>query len=307
MGDFGPWMHAYRLGERVITGYFKYEGVGEQLTFVNRSSPHADVDRLRRAYESRRHEVWAAFVETLFDRAVPSRSVRGSLHVLDLGSATGQLSIRAVQAGFGRVTSSEIRAPQVEQQRLLLECLKDATYRARVTTVHDPVSADAPEFPARYRDDPPDVVCSFGLLYHLTNPLQHLITLHRITRSWAIVYTMTHFHPMAKNMWYLTSEKADWVTKAVSSISWTPHFLEVAKLCREVGFASVEICYPEMFERRFPEMTRGYSRWTDVKLAGEMAIHRLAGIRLGHLRNHDFRFFQYAHVNPNYVAYVCRK
>src|SRR5882672_6630237 len=89
MGDFGPWMHDYRFGDRIITGYFKYEGVGEQLTFVNRASPQTEVDRLRLAYESRRREIWAGFVETLFDRAAPSHIDRTSMHLLDVGSGTG--------------------------------------------------------------------------------------------------------------------------------------------------------------------------------------------------------------------------
>ena len=118
---------------------------------------------------------------------------------------------------------------------------------------------------------------------------------------------MTHYHPLAKNLWCLTAENAAWITKAVSSVSWTPHFLEVARLCREVGFSSVEICYPGTFARNFPEMTGGYSRLTDAKLIAHMGLHRLTGIRLGHLRNHDFRLFQYLNLNPNYVAYVCRK
>jgi SAM-dependent methyltransferase len=307
MGELGPWMHDYRFGDRIITGYFKYEGVGERLTFVNRRSPAAEIDVLRQAYERRRRDVWVPFVESLFTRVAPSAAERAAMHVLDVGSATGQLSLLAVQAGFGRVTSSEIRASQVEQQRLILECLKDQTYRDRLTPIHDPVSADSPDFPGRYHADPPDLVCSFGLLYHLTNPLQHLQNIHALATRYAIVYTMTHYHPLAKNMWYLTAEKATWITKAASSISWTPHFLEVAKLCREVGFRSVDICYPDIFRRRFPEMTAGYSRWTDAKLAGQMALHRLTGIRLGHMRNHEFSYFQYAHVNPNYVAYVCRK
>ena len=307
MGDHGPWMHDYRFGDRLLTGYSKYEGVDGNLTFVNSRSPDADVTRLRDAYLGRRRGVWDGFVESLFDRAEPSRSARAAMHLLDVGSGTGQLSIRAVQAGFGRVTSAEIRPGQIEQQRLLLECLADPVYRERLTPVQDPISADAPEFPDRYRAAPPDVVCSFGVLYHLTNPLQHLINLHAITSDAAIVYTMTHYHPLAKGMWYLTREGAGWVTKAVSSISWTPHFLEVAKLCRDVGFRSVEMCYPDLFRRRFPEMTGGYSRWTDVKLAAQMAVQRATGIRLGHLRNHDFEFFRDVNVNPNYVAYVCRK
>ena len=77
-------------------------------------------------------------------------------------------------------------------------------------------------------------------------------------------------------------------------------------MCATVGFESVEICYPEFFRRNFPEMTGAYSRWTDAKLVAQMAAHRFVGWRWGHLRNHDFRLFQYTNANPNYVAYVCR-
>ena len=308
LADFGPWMHAYRFGDCLLTGYFKCEGLGESLTCVNRHSPAADIERMQHAYAQRqRQDRWPSFVESLFDRVAPSRADRSAMHQLDIGRATGQLSLRAVRAGFGRVTSSEIRASQVRQQQLVLDCLKDRTYRERVTAVHDPVSADAPEFPERYRSIAPDIVCSLGLLYHLTNPLQHLINLHAIVQKRAIVYTMTHAHPLAKNMWYLTVENASWITKAASSISWTPHFLEVARLCRQVGFRDVEICYPDLFRRRFPEMTGGYSRWTDAKLVGQMALQRFTGLRLGHMRNHDVPCFQHANVNPNYVAYICEK
>ena len=306
MGCHGPWMHAYRFSDRIITGYFKEHGLGEDLTFVNRRSSATDVDRLRRSYEARRHEIWFEFADSLFDRVAPSREARAAMHLLDIASGGGQLSVLAVRAGFGRVTSSEIRPGQVALQRLVLDSLKDRSYAARITPVHDQVSADVPAFPDRYRADPPDVACSFGLLYHLTNPLQHLQNLFAITRQHAIVYTMTHYHPLAKNMWYLTQEDAGWITKAAGSISWTPHFLEVARLCRRIGFRRVELAYPRMFHDNFPELTGHYSRATDLKLAAQMAIHRYTGVRLGHLRNHDPRFFTNA-VNPNYVAYVCSK
>jgi SAM-dependent methyltransferase len=306
MGRHGPWMHPFRFHDRIITGYFKEHGIGQDLTFVNRRSAAADVDRLRRAYETRRHEIWYDFVDSLFEKVAPSRTTRASMHVLDIASATGQVSFLAARAGFGRITSSEIRDTQVALQRLILECVKDPSYAERITPMHDPVSADVPEFTNAYAADPPNVACSFGLLYHLTNPLQHLQNLFAITRQHAIIYTMTHYHPLAKNMWYLTPEDAGWATKAMGSISWTPHFSEVARLCRQVGFRRVEVAYPAMFHDNFPEMTGSYSRVTDLKLAAQMAIHRYTGVRLGHLRNHDPRLFMNA-VNPNYVAYVCSK
>src|SRR5207244_11441062 len=128
--------------------------------------------RLRVAYERRRRDVWPPFVDSLFDRVAPSRGDRARLHLLDVGSATGQLSIRAVQAGFGRVTSSEIRGEQVEQQRLLFECLRDPVYRERIRPVHDTTSADATAFPERSTNDPPGGGCCFGPLYHLAHACQ---------------------------------------------------------------------------------------------------------------------------------------
>lgn len=306
MGDFGPWMHAFELGDDIYTGYYKYQGLPASLTFVNRSSPPEDIERMRRAYRIRRHDLWAAFIESIFDRVSP-RERRPSLHLLDIASATGQLSFRAVEQGFGRVTSSEIRAGQSAQERLLLDALDDPTYREKITVVHDPVSADDASYPERYLADQPDVACSFGLLYHLVNPFQHLVNLHRIAREAAVVYTMTHCHPFGKRMWNLTIENADWITKATSSISWTPHFLEAARLCKAVGFQRVTVVYPELFLRHFPEMTDGCSRWTDLKLAAAMALRRYSGVRLGHMRNFDANLIRQVNLNPNYVAYVCEK
>lgn len=307
MGAFGPWMHAYKLGDEIFTGYYKYEGLDGSCTFVNSRSPKIDIDRMRAAYASRRHHVLDAYVDEIFDLVVPNRGERASMRVLDLASASGQISIRAVRSGFGAVTSSEIRGSQSSQERLLLDSLRDPKYRERITVVNDPVSADAPEFPERYRSSPPDLVLSFGLLYHLTNPFQHLVNLHAITKRYVVIYTMTHFHPFAKNMWSLAIENAEWITKAASSISWTPHFLEVTRVCRAAGFRTVRTCYPKLFSQNFPEMTGRYTRWTDAKLLAQMALHRATGIRTGHMRNHDFRFFQHTNVNPNYLAYVCEK
>jgi hypothetical protein len=273
---------------------------------VNRFSPPEDIARMREAYRARRHDLWAAFVMTIFDH-VSAVERRPQMHLLDIASATGQLSFRAVQAGFGRVTSSEIRKEQSAQESLLLKALRNSDYRQRIATVHDPVSADDPSYPDRYLADRPDVACSFGLLYHLANPFQHLVNLHAIARETAVVYTMTHAHPFAKRMWSLTIENPDWITKATSSISWTPHFAEVQRLCEEVGFRRVTRVYPELFLRSFPEMQGRASRWTDMKMAAEIAVHRTLGLRVGHMRNFDPDLIRRTNLNPNYVAYVCEK
>lgn len=304
--DFGPWMHAYHLGDDIYTGYYKSQGLPRSLTWVTRSSATADIERMREAYNRRRHDLWTEYVQSIFDR-VCDKDCRSSLHLLDIGSASGLLSFRAVQDGFGRVTSSEIRPEQCAQQRLLLDTLSNSKYRQRIAVVHDPVSADDPSFPERYLVDQPDIVCSFGLLYHLVNPFQHLVNLHRIAGRAAVVYSMTHYHPFAKGFWALGIEDAEWITKSTSSISWTPHFLEVARLCRVVGFRRVTVVYPQLFMRNFPEMVSGRSRWVDVKLAAAMALQRLTGVRIGHMRNFEPDYFRDSTMNPNYAAYVCEK
>jgi len=298
-----PWMHAFRFGPSIYTGYYKYEGVGAELTCVNSRSDRADVERLRDAYAKRQSAPWSDFVNQIFDLIEPDRSRRGGLRVLDVASATGQLSMRAVDAGFGRVLSSEIRPNQVEQQRLILSSIQDARYRNAIEVVHDPISADAEEFPSRYAAFAPDVVLSFGLLYHLANPLQHLLNLRRIARRAAVVYTMTHISPFAKRAWYLTIENRDWITKATSSVSWTPHYTEVSRIAREIGFRNVRLAYPEMFARNFRGYAR-YTRATDVTLLAEKICRMTFGVHVGSLRNQRFEYFRYADVNPNYFAYV---
>jgi hypothetical protein len=115
---------------------------------------------------------------------------------------------------------------------------------------------------------------------------------------------MTHFYPFAKRMWWLELEAREWITKATAGVSWTPHYLEVPRLCREVGFERVRVVYPEVFERHFPQYQRP-SRVTDVTLAAAMVLDRLTGIKAGPLKNHAFEYFRRMQINPNYFAYVC--
>jgi 2-polyprenyl-3-methyl-5-hydroxy-6-metoxy-1,4-benzoquinol methylase len=306
MGAVAPWMHAFRFGDSIYTGYYKYEGVDGNLTYANSRSAPGDLETLRQAYATRDPVAWPAFVNQLFDLVEPDRARRADLRVLDIASATGQLSLRAIDAGFGRVMSSEIRANQVAQQRLILSSLQDARYRDAIEVVHDPLSADDDGYPARYAAFAPDVVCSFGLLYHLANPVQHLINLRDITRGVAVVYTTTHISPFARRAWHLTLENRDWITKATSGVSWTPHFLEVSRLAREIGFRRATVAYPEMFARQFPGYARD-SRATDVALLLAKACRMAFGVHWGAERNQRFEYFRHSNLNPNYFAYVLEK
>lgn len=305
MEALSPWMHSFKFGEKIYTGYYKYQGLGD-LTFVNSHSEPASIGRMREAYASMDQSAWPQFVASLFDRVAPDIRSRTTMRVLDVASATGQLSMMAVAAGFGRVLSSEIRPNQCAQQELILASLADRRYHKAIDIVHDPISADAETFPVQYREFNPDVVCSFGLLYHLQNPVQHLINLRIMTRRYALLYSMVHLHPLAKRMWSLTLENSAWITKATSGVSWTPHMLELARVAREVGFRSVTPVYPEMFRKHFQDYDR-YTRFTDVKLLVQALCDKACGIKLGSARNFDPKYFQHAGMSPAYFAYVLEK
>lgn len=292
----GIWMHRYRFDDSTITGYYKALGLGN-LTFVNRQSSAADIEKMRRAYESIDHTAWPRFYRRMLEH-IPE-AARPSMTVADISSATGRNSILAVDAGFGRVTSSEIRPEQCAQQELVYRCLANPIYRDRITVLNDTVSADDEAFPGRYDVD---VALSFGLLYHLANPVQHLVNLHRMVRHSAVVYTMTHQSMASRGMWRLTLEDPEGVTKATSSISWQPHYLDIPQLCRDIGFKSVTMLYPDVFEARWPryaEYTRAHEKID--------ALLSFAGLRRGPLSANDPRLTKITGINPNYFAYVLTK
>jgi hypothetical protein len=261
---------------------------------------------MRAAYDKRDRMVWTQFVNSLFDRVAPDRSERGQMRLLDVASATGQLSMMAVDAGFGRVISSEIRLSQCGQQELIMTSLADRKYRDTIDLVHDPTSADAETFPDRYSAFEADVVCSFGLLYHLANPVQHLINLRLMTRRYVILYTMAHLYPLGKRLWSLTLEDRTWMTKATSGVSWMPHLLELARVAREIGFRSVTPVYPEMFRKHFPDYDH-YTRMTDAKLLLQMACDKLFNLKLGSARNFRPEYYRHAGMSPAYFGYVLEK
>jgi hypothetical protein len=132
----------------------------------------------------------------------------------------------------------EIRPEQVEQTRLIHGCLPPET-AARLTFEHDPTSADDPGF----RDgESYDVVLSMGLLYHIPNPLQHIRNLARLTQKVLILKTLTQ--RKQPGYWQLVAEDPNWMTKSVQGVSWIPHFLEVERWLKEVGFKRVESLVP---------------------------------------------------------------
>ena len=307
MGELAPWMHSYKFSDDIIVGYFKYEGLGENLTWINSSSAPSDIQKMRRAYALRQEDLSKKFFSKIIDHIPIQKSQMKNMCVLDISSATGKNSLYAINEGFGKVIASEIRKNQCDQFQMILNCIEEEKYKRSIVVVNDPTSADLPVFPERYlAEDRPDIVLSFGLLYHLTNPLQHILNIHKISKKYAVIYTMTHYQPLADRAWLLAIENPDWITKAVGSVCWIPHFLEVKRLCENVGFKNVQIVYPDCFEKNFPDF-KHYTRSTKTKLIWQKLIHRFLKIRTGMLKNQDFSFFQYMGLNPNYFAYICEK
>lgn len=304
MSEIQPWMHFYKFGENIFTGYYKYEGLGQSLTYVNSKSKNEDIRKMKRAYGEMNEQAWQRFLSKIFDKVSTQHEKDKCL--LDISSATGKISITAVNNGFKKVVASEIRNNQCEQLELILNSLKQERYRKAITVINDSCSADSKDFPKKYSDMGIDVALSFGLLYHLANPFQHIVNLREITRKYAILYTMTHHSPFCKNKWVLTIEDSEFITKATSSISWTPHFTEVERVCKKAGFSNVDIVYPDEFEKNFPDFKK-QSLLTDMKLIFAKILNKAFGIRFGMEKNMDFNYFKYLNLNPLYFAYILEK
>jgi hypothetical protein len=103
---------------------------------------------------------------------------------------------------------------------------------------HVAVSADDPEFLAAERYD---LVLSLGLLYHLMNPIQHLINLRRLTRRFALVHTSAQVD--GPGLWRWRTEDPAWVTKAVGDYSFLPYILDLPRLLHAVGFDRVSFLF----------------------------------------------------------------
>ncbi len=308
MKDLSGWMHTFKFGDSIIVGYFKYEGMGEDCTWCNSHSPKDVIDKLEAAYASRNENIGKEFFAKIISHLPMSLADRNKSTVLDISSATGKKSLWAVDMGFGKVISSEIRKNQVEQLQLILDCIAEQKYKQSIQVKNDLISADSPEFPTSYihSGNRPDVVLSFGLLYHLANPWQHLVNCYQITKKFLIVYSMTHYNLFAKKYWVLQIENPKWITKAVSSVSWTPHYLEIERLCKMIGFKKVTVVYPDMFEKNF-SLFKNPTRLSTFKIASQMVAHKIFGINAGLFKNRDFNYYKHTDLNPNYFAYVCEK
>lgn len=304
--ELAPWMHCFKFSDSAFVGYYKVQGMTLGETFCAGSSSQDSIARFQTAYANYNALGPRSWFEKLWGMLdIPDRS-KASL--IDISSATGEKSFWAARFGFGSVTSSEIRLNQHLQEQLILDCSDDPALRA-VQAVHDPVSADHADFPSNYETF--DVVCSFGLLYHLENPFQHLRNLWRMSNRYVVLETITHQDHNAKGYWSFLVEDPAVITKATSSISWKPHYLAVLDMARQAGFRKVQVHYPDCFARNFPDYREGNfpanERCRDGllrRLGFETEYHRR--MRL-YKRNQEPSYFEPCGLNPNYFYYIFEK
>ena len=279
-----PWMHAYRFAPDTIVGSFKHHGIAESACGPT-SDPEL-IQRMQSAYDelTSTRDGWQ--IQTLADRL---GSLAG-LSALDIASATGRMSFLLAERGATDVRGVEIRAEQVEQAQLVKR-LAGSRF-AGVSFEHDPSSADSPT----YRDgETYDLVLSMGLLYHLTDPIQHLRNLRRLTRKAALLHTLTHSGQ--STLWQLVLEDPRFLTKAVGGVAWVPPHRDLPGLLQSVGFARVEpISYPEL--SRWQRRLDGLPRMARLLMPGA-ATALQAKLVQRQLRDRAVRL-----MSPGYHAYI---
>lgn len=307
IGRFGDWYHSYSFGDSIYTGFYKGHGLSWGTTWCNSRSAPETIAALRKAYEGRDLGPWRDTVFGALKRLDidPTRST-----ILDLSSASGRNSFFFCDFGFQRVLASEIREGSHLQHKLILDAITDESYARRTITINDTKSADAADFAERYAGEDVDVVCSFGLLYHLTNPLQHLINLRRIARRYVLLYTKTHleFGPglHGRRGWRSTIEPSTDIANAAFGFGWVPHQMEVANAADQVGLRLIGIDYPEPFARHFPYFNAS-PREVFARRAMESIASRVLRQPVGYARNLDPAYGARFHLNPNYFMYVFEK
>jgi SAM-dependent methyltransferase len=285
--DLQPWMHPYRFDPETIVGFFKYQLV-DQPNVCTANSPRASIRAMQSAYDDvmRGDPLWL----------VSELAARGLLAgtALDIACATGMYTFGLADAGARDILGVEIRPEQVEQAQLV-RSLDPARFDA-ARFEHEPTSADDPQFRA---GESYDLVLSIGLLYHLTDPVQHLRNLRRLTRGALLLNTLTT--PEADGHWLLVLEDPAGMTKAVGGVSWIPHWAAVEPLLRGVGFAHVEpiasalLAELQVWDRRRHTGWELLLPWGAVKLVDRRRSRRVqdrarAALRLG--------------VNPRYYTYL---
>lgn len=302
MENLSPWYHSFHFGENIYSGFYKYDGLGWDLTFSNNNSSSSDISLIKAAYERRDQEIWKTFFYECLNKLNLDKE---NSKVLDISSSTGKNSILLSEFGFEDIVSSEIRKETHSQHKLIIDCAEDPKYRSTIEPFNDVVSADNPNFPNSYSNV--DLVLSLNLLYHLANPIQHIINLHKITSQFAILYTKTHHIKNGEKTWYPTIEYSKEVAQAFEGVGWTPHFNEVLRICDMVGFEVVDIDYPKIFSKNFKNFKihnyHSAARW----ITFQKLFSKFTRKKIGYALNHFLPYYDHSNVNPKYFAFLLKK
>jgi SAM-dependent methyltransferase len=116
----------------------------------------------------------------------------------------------------------------------LLQGLDARFAAARLRFDHVETSADDGAFP---EGESYDVVLSLGLLYHLSDPMQHLRNLHRLAHRGVVLHTLTNLYGKP-GLWTHVGEDPSTITKAAAGVSWMPYYRDLPALLP--GFRRVE-------------------------------------------------------------------
>ena len=231
---YGPVMHFYNFSELLYTGYFKYHVRSQKYAFEESDQEFQDV---RRIYNSVMDAQWLWRVDKI-------KEIIGDYEnksILDIACATGIYSMHAAISGFKNVLGVEIRNEQVQQAKTIIDCCTELSDLSNLSIRHLPESADSTYFTECLGGKRFDIVFSFGLLYHLSNPIQHMANVYNLTNEVALFQTETHSNPFARNCLDYNYENSEWLTKAVSGVSLTPHYSIVPVLLSNVGSKRVDI------------------------------------------------------------------
>ena len=179
-----PWMHFFNFDDKVFVGHVN--GIYGR-SFITKKSSKSEIKKFKELFFKIDHDTHNNFFRDIFKDFINDCSV-----ALDISSATGKFSFILAEQGFRKIYSSEIRKNQFEQQKLIIDCAHNPKFK-NVFVNNDLISADSKEYIKLYKNKKVDLVLSAGLLYHLSNPIQHLINCREISKKYVIVNTKTHF------------------------------------------------------------------------------------------------------------------
>ena len=58
-------MHSFKFSENLIVGYYKYEGIGDEITYINSKSSKREIKKVNNAYLKRNHDLEKKFFPNL--------------------------------------------------------------------------------------------------------------------------------------------------------------------------------------------------------------------------------------------------